>query len=54
MQQDDKEESKVVRQIGNVTADTEITFEYGIRTGQTKDKDSSPMETDSKKEGITI
>lgn len=52
MQQDDKEESKVVRQIGNVTADTEITFEYGIRTGQTKD--SSPMETDSKTEGITI
>ncbi|XP_076077752.1 circularly permutated Ras protein 1-like [Mytilus galloprovincialis] len=48
VQQDDKEESKVVRQIGNVTADTEITFEYGIRTGQTKD--SSPMETDSKKE----
>ncbi|CAG2197276.1 unnamed protein product [Mytilus edulis] len=50
VQQEDKEESKVVRQIGNVTADTEITFEYGIRTGQTKDKDSSPMETDNKKE----
>ncbi|WAR09396.1 CPAS1-like protein [Mya arenaria] len=29
---DETEESKVVRNIGNVTASTEITFEYGMRT----------------------
>ncbi|CAC5385248.1 unnamed protein product [Mytilus coruscus] len=52
VQEDDKAESKVVRKIGNVTADTEITFEYGIRTGQKKDEDSSPMETDNRKEEL--
>lgn len=29
---EETEESKVVRNIGNVTADTEITFEFGVRT----------------------
>lgn len=29
---EDSEESKVVKNIGNVTADTEISFEYGVRT----------------------
>ncbi|XP_067676660.1 circularly permutated Ras protein 1-like [Haliotis asinina] len=28
---DDTKESRVVREVGNVTCDTEITFEYGIR-----------------------
>jgi hypothetical protein len=26
-----QEKHKVVREVGNVTADTELTFEYGIR-----------------------
>ena len=29
---EETEESKVTRNIGNVTADTEITFEFGVRT----------------------
>ncbi|KAJ8311068.1 hypothetical protein KUTeg_011383 [Tegillarca granosa] len=33
---EETEESKVVRNIGNVTADTEITFEYGVRTKHRK------------------
>lgn len=28
---EDTEDSKVVRNIGNVTASTEVTFEYGVR-----------------------
>jgi hypothetical protein len=28
--------SRVVREVGNVTADTEITFEYGVRRDEKK------------------
>ncbi|XP_060063644.1 circularly permutated Ras protein 1-like [Ylistrum balloti] len=38
---EDTEESKVVKSVGNVTSDTEITFEYGVRTKSNKDKDQS-------------
>ncbi|XP_033741232.1 circularly permutated Ras protein 1-like [Pecten maximus] len=34
---EDTEESKVVKNVGNVTSDTEITFEYGVRTKEKKD-----------------
>ena len=29
---DDTRESVLVKQVGNVTADTELTYEYGIKT----------------------
>ena len=35
---EETEESKVEKKIGNVTSDTEITFEYGVRTNK-KDTD---------------
>ncbi|XP_069130895.1 circularly permutated Ras protein 1-like [Argopecten irradians] len=35
---EETEESKVVKNIGNVTSDTEITFEYGVRTKEKKDQ----------------
>ncbi|XP_053396238.1 uncharacterized protein LOC123552632 [Mercenaria mercenaria] len=42
---EESEESKVVKTIGNVTADTEISFEYGVRT---KTKDADKPETESR------
>lgn len=44
---EETEESKVVRNIGNVTADTEITFEYGVRTKHRKaeSEDTKQSET---------
>lgn len=44
---EDSEESKVVKKIGNVTADTEVSFEYGVRT---KPKESDKTATEVKAE----
>ncbi|XP_046583394.1 circularly permutated Ras protein 1-like [Haliotis rubra] len=38
---DDKKESRAVREVGNVTCDTEITFEYGIRPETMENKAAS-------------
>lgn len=46
VEEDGNELSRVERKIGNVTADTEITFEYGIRTGNKQEEAPVPMETD--------
>lgn len=57
VQNEEKEESKLVRQVGNVTADTEITFEYGIRTSVTTQETSEtnvPMETGNESKGETL
>lgn len=43
---EETEESKVVRNIGNVTADTEITFEYGVRTKQKPRPERRPKPDD--------
>ena len=32
---EDSRESVIVREVGNVTADTELTYEYGVRTRRT-------------------
>lgn len=34
----DKKESRAVREVGNVTCDTEITFEYGVRPENVESK----------------
>lgn len=42
-----EEESKysvIVQQVGNVTADTELTFEYGVRTKPSKIKPKAVKE----------
>ncbi|VDI13939.1 Hypothetical predicted protein [Mytilus galloprovincialis] len=49
-----KKESKVVKQIGNVTADTEFTFEYGIRIKEQKDEEDTVMETAHKEKMISM
>ena len=51
VQNEDKQESKIVRQIGNVTASTEITFEYGIRTGTKQDGGEDPVPMEIHQEG---
>ncbi|XP_021354035.1 circularly permutated Ras protein 1-like [Mizuhopecten yessoensis] len=38
---EDTKESKVVKNVGNVTSDTEVTFEYGVRTKQKKETGQS-------------
>jgi hypothetical protein len=49
IQSDDKTDSYAVRQIGNVTDDTEITFEYGIRTNTNQSTpDLPPTKTEGK------
>lgn len=40
---EETEDSKVVKNIGNVTADSEVTFEYGVRTKQAEEK-GKPVE----------
>ena len=55
---EDKKKSQVFKQIGNVTSDTEITFEYGIRSVEKQEnnlngKGTVPMETDSKSDHMT-
>lgn len=37
---EDSEDSKVVKNIGNVTVDSEISFEYGVRTNSVEGKKS--------------
>ena len=54
VQNEDKQESKIVRQIGNVTASTEITFEYGIRTGTKQDGGEDPVPMEIHQEGGTM
>ncbi|CAG2205371.1 unnamed protein product [Mytilus edulis] len=49
-----KKESKVVKQIGNVTADTEFTFEYGIRIKEQKDEEDTVMETAHKEKMVSM
>ena len=39
---EETEESKVVRNIGNVTASTEVTFEYGVRCQEKKNPPKNP------------
>ncbi|KAL4233133.1 hypothetical protein ACF0H5_007818 [Mactra antiquata] len=39
---EDSEESKVVKNVGNVTADSEISFEYGVRTKPAEEKKGNP------------
>ncbi|XP_063403864.1 uncharacterized protein LOC134687468 isoform X2 [Mytilus trossulus] len=49
-----KKESKVVKQIGNVTADTEFTFEYGIRINEQRDEEVTVMETVNKEKMVSM
>lgn len=42
---EDTEESKVVKNIGNATEDTEISFEYGVRVEQKENATVIPEET---------
>lgn len=49
-----KKESKVVKQIGNVTADTEFTFEYGIRIKEQIDEEDTVMETKHKEKMVSM
>ncbi|XP_071136919.1 circularly permutated Ras protein 1-like [Mytilus edulis] len=49
-----KKESKVVKQIGNVTADTEFTFEYGIRINDPRDEQDTVTETAHKEKMISM
>ncbi|KAK3097067.1 hypothetical protein FSP39_006081 [Pinctada imbricata] len=43
---EDTEESKVVRNVGNVSASTEITFEYGVRCHRQKKEKKEPAKED--------
>ena len=44
-------ESKVVREVGNVTAETEVTFEFGVRKQQKKKKEENKEGTTAKESG---
>ncbi|KAK3593841.1 hypothetical protein CHS0354_011443 [Potamilus streckersoni] len=43
-------ESKIIKNIGNVTQDTEITFEYGMKIGAEKKEDTSTSDGTAKSE----
>ncbi|CAC5385247.1 unnamed protein product [Mytilus coruscus] len=49
-----KKESKVVKQIGNATADTEVTFEYGIRINEQRDEEDTVTETADKEKPVSM
>ena len=54
IQSDNKEDSYAVRQIGNVTDDTEITFEYGIRTNDNQNTSDLPLTETEGKQGTNF
>lgn len=43
-----------MKQIGNVTADTEFTFEYGIRINDQRDEEVSVMENTHKEQTVSM
>lgn len=45
---EETEDSKVVKNIGNVTTDSEITFEYGVRSKSTEEAGKGDKSTDDK------
>ena len=45
-------ENVIVKKVGNVTADSEFTYEYGVRRKSTREKGSDPDSAKSESEKI--